>query len=72
MSKIIHFIPQFYMILSMTLSITFIHYLLGHTSNFWFSWGYGFTIAAPLAMFFSIWIKPIMKKLTKQNNQFGK
>ncbi|MDR1337741.1 MAG: DUF2798 domain-containing protein [Rickettsiales bacterium] len=63
MTKFIRFVPQAYMILCMTLSVTFIHYMLGHSQNFWASWLTGLVIAAPLAIFYSSWIGPIMRKL---------
>lgn len=63
MSKIIRFVPQVYMILCMTLSISFIHYMLGHSTNFWYAWLGAVVIAAPLAFFFSFWIGPMMRRL---------
>ncbi|MDR1027288.1 MAG: DUF2798 domain-containing protein [Rickettsiales bacterium] len=68
MAKIIHFIPQAYMILCMTLSISFIHYIIGHTENFLLSWLGALVIAAPLAIFFSLWIPAIMKRLNHGKN----
>ncbi|MDR0803485.1 MAG: DUF2798 domain-containing protein [Rickettsiales bacterium] len=66
MAKFIHLVPQVYMILSMTLSISFIHYMAWQGDDFWGSWIISVAIAAPLAFFFSFWIKPIMKKLGGQ------
>lgn len=63
MAKLIRFIPQIYMLLCMTLSISFIHYLMGDCQNFWKFWLMAFITAAPLAFFYSYWIGPIMKKL---------
>jgi hypothetical protein len=47
----------------MTLSLSLFHYILGHTNGFWLSWASAVALAAPLAFFFSFWIKPIMQKL---------
>lgn len=65
MSKIKRFIPQIYMIFCMTLSISLIHYAMGDFKYFWIAWFGSIIIAAPLAFFFSYWIKPILKKLDK-------
>lgn len=69
MSKYIRFLPQTYMLLCMTLSISMIHRLLGHTDNFWTFWLGAFVTAAPLAFFFSMWIGTIMRKLGAGKHQ---
>ncbi|MDL2295871.1 DUF2798 domain-containing protein [Lachnospiraceae bacterium OttesenSCG-928-E19] len=68
MSKFIRFIPQVYMIICMTFTISLIHYLLGH-GNFIKIWMGAIVVAAPLAFFFSYWIGPIMKKLNAHRHQ---
>ncbi len=63
MSKYARFIPVIYMLFCMTFSISMIHYLMGHGDNFFSMWLMSFVIAAPLALFFSMWIGPIMKRI---------